>query len=228
MELNKRIVVFDFCETLVDLQSADNFIDFVIEKENYKKYRFLNTLKDILTNLRLLAIVSKLFPKLNLSKKLKLYQIKGVSKTAIDALAIQYFNEVLVHHKINPLHELLSKHIVNVDHILIVSGGYAPYIKYFTEIYKLQYSFATEIEFQNNRATGKFSGKDCLFNQKLVLIEAYIKANRILFDESIAYSDSITDLPLLRWANKAYVVSKNKSQKWAKENGFNEIIWTYD
>jgi len=226
--MGKKLVVFDFCETLVDLQSADKFIDYVIEKEKYNKYRFLNTLTNIFTKLGFLAIVSKLFPKLNLSKRLRLYQIKGVSKMAIDALAIQYYNEVLKHHKIKHLHELLLKHIDNKDHILIVSGGYAPYIKYFSEFYKLQYSFATEIEFHNNRATGMFFGKDCLFNQKVVLIETYLKENKILFDESIAYSDSISDLPLLRWADKAYVVSKRKSQEWAKANGFNEIIWQND
>jgi HAD superfamily phosphoserine phosphatase-like hydrolase len=228
MDLNKRIVVFDFCETLVDFQSADKFIDFIIAKENYKKYVVLNTLTKILIKLRFLAIVSKFFPELNLSKRLKLYQIKGVSKIAIDALAIQYYNEVLIHHKIKHLHELLLKHIDNKDHILIVSGGYAPYIKYFSEIYKLQYSFATEIEFHNNRATGMFFGKDCLFSQKVVLMETYLKEIKILFEESIAYSDSITDLPLLRWADKAYVVSKGKSQEWAKANGFNEIIWQND
>ena len=226
--MSKKLVVFDFCETLVTFQTADKFIDYVLENENYKKYRWLNTFKNILTKLRFLAIVSKLFPKLNLSKRLKLYQIKGVSKIAIDALAIQYYNEVLIHHKIKHLHELLLKHIDNKDHILIVSGGYAPYIKYFSEIYKLQYSFATEIEFHNNSATGMFSGKDCLFNQKVVLIETYLRNNKMIFDESIAYSDSITDLPLLRWADKAMVVSKGKSQKWAKENNFKEIIWKYD
>jgi HAD superfamily phosphoserine phosphatase-like hydrolase len=226
--MSKKLVVFDFCETLVTFQTADKFVDFVIEKENYKKYSLLNIIKEVLTKLRLLAVVSILFPKLNLSKRLKLYQIKGVSRTTIDTLAIQYYNEILVQHKIIPLHELLLKHIDNQDHILIVSGGYAPYIKYFSEIYKLQYSFATEIEFHNNIATGMFFGKDCLFNQKIVLMETYLKKNKILFDESTAYSDSITDLPLLRWADKAYVISKDKSQKWAIENGFNEIIWKHD
>jgi HAD superfamily phosphoserine phosphatase-like hydrolase len=119
-------------------------------------------------------------------------------------------------------------HRDNKDHILIVSGGYAPYIKYFSEINKLHYSFATEIEFNNNKATGKFIGKDCLYAQKVLLLNQYLKENALDFDKSVAYSDSITDLPLLKWANKAYVVSKNTSQKWAKENGLNEIIWGND
>jgi HAD superfamily phosphoserine phosphatase-like hydrolase len=226
--MSKKLVVFDFCETLVTFQTADRFIDYILEKENYRKYSAIIKLTYILTKLRVLAIISKFFPELNLSKRLKLYQIKGISKNKIHSLAVSFYEEVLVHHKIKPLHELLLKHIDNQDHILIVSGGYAPYIKYFSEIYKLQYSFATEIEFHNNRATGMFFGKDCLFNQKVVLIERYLKNNKILFDDSIAYSDSITDLPLLRWADKAYVVSKSKSQKWAIQNGFNEIIWKHD
>lgn len=226
--MSRKLVVFDFCETLVTFQTADKFIDFVIEKANYTNFRGVGILTTILSKLRFLAVVSKLFPKFNLTKRLKLYQIKGVSKMTIDTLAIQYYNEILIHNKILPLHELLLKHIDNNDHILIVSGGYAPYIKHFSEKHKLQYAFATEIEFKNDKATGMFSGKDCLFNQKVVLIESYLTNNKIVFEESIAYSDGITDLPLLRWADKSFVVSKGKSQKWALENGYGEIIWKND
>ena len=118
MELNKRIVVFDFCETLVDIQSADKFIDYVIEKENYRKYAFINTIIFLLTRSRALALINKFFPKLNLSKRLKLYQIKGMSSTIINAIAIRYYNEILVHHKIVSIHELLLRHIANKDHVL--------------------------------------------------------------------------------------------------------------
>jgi HAD superfamily phosphoserine phosphatase-like hydrolase len=228
MELNKRIVVFDFCETLVDIQTADKFIDYVIEKENYRKYAVINSIIFLLTRSRALALINKFFPKLNLSKRLKLYQIKGISSAIINTLAIRYYNEILVHHKIVPIHELLLSHIANKDHVIIVSGGFAPYISYFSKVYQIQFSVATEIEFHKNKATGKFSGKDCLFDQKVILIEKYLKNNSILYDESVVYTDSIMDLPLLLWADTAYVVSYNKSQNWAVERGFKEIIWKHD
>jgi phosphoserine phosphatase len=44
------------------------------------------------------------------------------------------------------------------------------------------------------------------------------------FSNSIAYSDNSSDLPLLTWAKTGVVVSKNKSQNWAKENNLSEIV----
>ena len=76
----------------------------------------------------------------------------------------------------------------------------------------------------SEKLTGFFLGKDCLFQQKVVLIEKYIKDNHLKFSETIAYSDSKTDLPLLQWADEAIVVSKNESQAWASSYGFKEII----
>jgi HAD superfamily phosphoserine phosphatase-like hydrolase len=223
--MSKRLVIFDFCETLFDLQTADKFIDFVIENVKYRKYNFLTVLTNLLVKLRVFLIISILFPGANLLKRLKLYQLRGISQTTIQTLAIRYYEEILVHRKISILHEVLRKHIVSQDHILVVSGGYSPYVKYFSEVYKIQHFFATEIEFHNCRATGKFNGSDCLNNQKVRLIEAYLKNYTLFFDETIAYSDSISDLPLLCWADQAYVVSKNISQKWSREYGFNEIVW---
>jgi phosphoserine phosphatase len=45
------------------------------------------------------------------------------------------------------------------------------------------------------------------------------------YNESIAYSDSTSDLPLLLLAGKGVVVSRGKSQPWIKQYGFKEIIW---
>ncbi len=223
--MNRNFVVFDFCETLITFQTADRFVDFIIECEGYNKYRGLRKLTTWMVKFKLLAIIAKLYPELNLSKRLKLYQIKGLSRDFIKKYAEKYYYEILIKNRIDVLSELLINHKKNGDHILIVSGGYAPYIKYFSELHGVNSYFATEIEFVDEKVSGKFLGKDCLYQQKVKLIDFYIKRNKIEFDESIAYSDSITDLPLLKWANSAYVVSKGQSQKWAKEYGFNEIVW---
>jgi HAD superfamily hydrolase (TIGR01490 family) len=220
----RKLVIFDFCETLVDFQTADKFIDYVNDIGKNNRYKSLNTLTYILQKLRILALFNKFSPKFNLSKRLKLFQIKGVSKNVIDGLAIRFCDELLMNNLIEPLYNLLLEHSLKNDHILIVSGGYSPYIKYFALKFNIQYSIATEIEYENGLATGRIFGKDCLYDEKLVLIEDYIKNNNIIYDESVVYSDSITDLPIFHWADKAYVVSKGNSQKWASKYGFNEII----
>lgn len=220
-----KFVVFDFCETLISFQTADRFVDFIIKNENYQKHKGLRILNSLMTKFRLIAVIRKLFPQLNFSKRLKLLQIRGISVDILENYAIRFYEEVLMKNKIDVLYNLLRSHKENGDHILIVSGGYGPYIKYFAQVHGINFYFATEIACVNNKVTGKFLNKDCLFGQKVVLIDSYLKRNSLKFDESIVYSDSITDLPLLQWADNAYVVSRDQSQKWVKEYGFNEIVW---
>lgn len=219
-----QLVVFDFCETLVNFQSADRFVDYIIEKENYRKYRWLFQLNRILTRLRVMAVLSKIWPELNPSKRLKLLQIKGVSEEKIEKYAREFYDEKVMPNLIKPLYQLMQNHVSSGDHVLVISGGYAPYIKVFSEKHQIKAYFATEMALAAGKLTGKFAGKDCLYGQKTVLLEEYLKHNTINFTRKIAYSDSSSDLPLLQWADEAFVISKAQSQPWAKTYGFKEII----
>ena len=219
-----NLIVFDFCETLVHFQTADRFVDFIIEKEKYRKYRWIGFLARLLYRLRIIILVNKLLPKFNPMKRLKLMQLRGITETRMNVLATEFYQTEINSNMISPLYELLLKHREQNDYIIIISGGYAPYIKLFTEEHKLNEYFATEIEVANQKLTGFFSGKDCLYDQKVVLLNQFLKENNIQYTSSIAYSDSSSDLPLLQWADEGVVISKNKSQAWASQYGFQEII----
>ncbi len=219
-----RLVVFDFCETLVNFQSADRFVDFIIEKEKYHKYRWIDFMKKIFTKTRILAVANKMFPNLNPSKRLKLLQIKGISNEKVTIYAHEFYEEHLLPNFIPPIYELLQSHLKNNDHVLVISGGYSPYIKLFSEKHHIKAYFATEMEHDMQKLTGRFSGKDCLYGQKVILLEKYLKENDVDYNKSIVYSDSPSDLPLLKWADEGIVISRKKSQSWAKINGLNEII----
>jgi phosphoserine phosphatase len=96
----KNLVIFDFCETLVDLQTADFFVDYIIKKEKYYQYLWLKKIDFFLKKSRILAVINKCFPKFNFSKRLKLYQIKGVSQEKVNQLAQDYYEEILMNNLI--------------------------------------------------------------------------------------------------------------------------------
>jgi len=219
-----NFVIFDFCETLVRFQTADRFVDFVIQKENHRKYQWIDFVSRMLYRLKIITIINKVFPKLNPSKRLKLFQIRGIKTATLEALAEAYYIQEIMPNLILPIYELLQQHIIQNDYIIIISGGYSPYIKLFTEQYHLKKYFATEIGITSEKVSGFFLGKDCLYEQKVVLLNKYVRENNIVFNKSIAYSDSISDLPLLQWADEAFVISKEHSQTWASTYGFKEII----
>ena len=219
-----QLVIFDFCETLVNFQSGDRFVDFIIEKENYRKYKWVDYLNKILSKTRVLAVVGKFSPELNPSKRMKLFQIKGISNEKVNQYAAEFYEQKIMPNLIAPIYELLQSHLKNGDHVLVSSGGYAPYIKIFSEKHGVKNYFATEMAHDAMQLTGKFFGKDCLYEQKVVLLENYLKQNQIGYSKSIVYSDSPSDLPLLKWADEGIVISKNKSQPWAANHGLKEII----
>ena len=219
-----QLVIFDFCETLVSFQSADSFVDYIIEKEKYRKYKWIHYLDKILSKFRVLAVVNKLFPELNPSKRLKLLQIKGISNGKISKYALAFYKEKVMDNLIPTLYEQLQLHLSNNDHVLIISGGYAPYLKIFAEQHQAKGYFATEMADDGKKLTGLFLGKDCLYGQKVVLLEKYLNAHHLVYSKSIVYSDSSSDLPLLEWADEGIVVSKNKSQSWAQRHKLKEII----
>lgn len=219
-----QLVIFDFCETLVNFQSADRFVDFIIEKEKYHKYKWLDAVDNFLTKTRILAVANKILPELNPSKRFKLLQVKGISNEKVSQYAEAFYEERVMPNIIVPIYELLKLHMKNGDYVLVISGGYAPYIKVFSERHNLKGFFATEMAHDTQNLTGLFSGKDCLYGQKVVLVEKYLNENSVDYTKSIVYSDSPSDLPLLKWADEGIVISKHKSQPWAAINGLKEII----
>ena len=82
---------------------------------------------------------------------------------------------------------------------------------------------SSQIEFKNGVCTGLIKGLDCMRNNKVVLLNNKYKRTDFF---SVAYSDSITDLPFLKWVDEGWVVSKYKSQLWPKKYALKEIIWT--
>lgn len=219
-----QLAIFDFCETLVNFQSADRFVDYIIEKEHYHRYRWVSAIEKLLRKTRVLAVAGKFYPELNPSKRLKLLQIKGLSNEKIARYAQDFYAEKVMPNLIDPIYKLLQQHLNNNDYVMVISGGYGPYIKVFSEAHQIKAYFATEMAHDTQKITGMFSGKDCLYGQKVVLLEQYLKEHPVQYERSIVYSDSASDLPLLKWADEGVVISRGKSQSWAASNGLKEII----
>ncbi|MFN4083090.1 MAG: HAD family hydrolase [Bacteroidia bacterium] len=227
MKLKNKIAIFDFCETLTNFQTADRFVNFILKDNNCNNSVWVNTLNRliyIMTLLRVFAILNIIAPRLNLSKRILLLKLRGVSKEVIHAKAIDYLEKVINPRINRNILERLREYKRNGYLVFISSGGYEPYLNLFSKQEGIDKLFCTQIEFIKGKATGFIKGKDCMFINKVTLLEEYLKANKITFEDSVVYSDSFSDLPLLKWANSAYVISYNNSRSWVVKGGFNEII----
>ena len=217
-----NLVVFDFCETLVPYQSADAFVNYVLENNVESKDK-RNWFDPFLNSKVVIVFFNKFFPTFNFSKRKVLAQLKGIEQNQVEKLALDY-SEKLGTTFIPEMMEKFHYHKSIGDEIIIISGGYEVYLKYFAKKFGFNACYATKIKFNNNSCTGVFDGNDCMFGQKVQYAAEYKMAMKIQPEQTIVYTDSESDIKLMQWADEGIVVSKSP-QRWANKFNFKEIIW---
>ena len=161
----------------------------------------------------------------SINKRIKLYQIKYFSDVEIDRMALKYYLTEIKPNLIVATMKELDK-LRQDDYIIcIVSGGYDVYLKFFAEEFKIDKLLCTKVEFKNGKCTGKIYGNDCMMEEKTRQMNNAFPPDR--FCSSVSFSDSPSDIPMMKWTDEAYVVL-NKYRavpQWVTKNKFNVLLW---
>jgi HAD superfamily phosphoserine phosphatase-like hydrolase len=207
-----KLIVYDFCGTIVDIQTADRFVLFCLRKKLLKKCCFY-----------LLKITQHLLNRVHLfhlNKASFLRLLRGISKKQLEKDA-KLFAEILVRkHLRYEIHDFINNNTSSTCVSYIVSAGYSLYIKNVSEYLGIDGFCASDIQFDDlGRCRGSYLN-DYYFEGKIKAIEKilglYPFINRI-----VALGDSITDIPILEMANEAIVVHPSKKLKnIAREKGW--------
>lgn len=222
-----KLVVFDFCETIVSKQTANNFINYISSENKTKWSIFISKLEYFLTKTRFFAIVDRIYPKLNLSKKTNLFKIRGINEQDLKTYAKKYYKEFIVENYNQVIIDAMKMYLSQNDTLVVIaSGGYNPYLEIFCKEFNIHHLFSSKIECKNLKVTGFNKGEDCMFEEKVKQLNAFIEINKLTFGNKIVYSDSVSDLPLFKWGDISHVISYNKSQNWPLKYNYNEIIIT--
>lgn len=223
--MSRKWVVFDFCETLVNIQSADAFIDFATQYERQLWRRFWRIIISIFEQLKVFALAQKLFPKYNLEKRMRIFLLRGLLVEALERRAQEFAETVLSQYENQALMDRLKGHQNQGDIIEISSGGLHVYLKYWAKKYGIDLVDATHLGVQKDRVTGFIRGTDCMYEEKVRRLNHMLKCTKSregLF--RVVYSDSFTDLPLFQWADEAWVISYEKKRNWVHNYNFKELV----
>lgn len=209
-----NIAIFDFCETLVNFQTADRFCRFVLEKKSKKRIILFD---QFLNRFKIYALFTRLGVK-NFQKRFLLFGLKSLKVSEIETIAKEFL-KVEIEPRLNlEVYTLFKKHLKYGDFVIINSGGYEPYIKAFSEKYQVNKFYATQLGFKGNYLTGMIHGVDCLGTEKVrrMTNDGFSKQAN---DEVYVYSDSATDMPIFNLATKKYaVISRAQIPQWATNN----------
>jgi len=207
MQNKKILAIFDFCDTLIGMQTANRFV--TLGYENNKRF-------DTVANEFVRVILKKsrlLFG--HRHKKWQLKQLKGLSIETMQMIAKNYVEKELLPKENKKVVERLQWH-KNQGHIIaIVSGGFSEYIKFYAKKYDIEYVIATDLEVVNNIYTGKINGIDCMGINKIEKLRNTLNIEEYSLKDSYAYSDHISDIPLLSFVGNGVVVDFGQDIKWA-------------
>lgn len=223
---NDRVALFDFCETIVSFQTADAFVDYVRNRIESRKMRFLENVRELMIRFKISVYLERFLQLLvgynGINKKLKLLQLAGLSEEELIVYAQDFYENEIKSNLITDVYEIVKSYIDKGYLVGLVSGGYDVYLKYFVEENELDFLISSQIEICNGKCTGRMKGIDCMAENKPKLLNSFFLRKP---DFSIAYSDSISDVPFLNWASEGVVVSQNLHQDWISNYNFKELIW---
>lgn len=226
IDSNDTLVLYDFCGTIVDVQTPNEYVRYVKRRLNIK-IGFVEYFRIFLNKIGFIKRYNYIFPKIAVNKSLLLYQIRGIEYDVLDTLARDYYYEMVKPHIIPQVLDTMEFHRKNGATLSIISAGYEIYLKYFAQEFSIPIVIASEYEYKNDIFTGRVKGRDNYGKEKLEkVIKYWGKDNLKLYKNIVGYTDSLSDLPLLEICNeKVFINHGNKVEEWMSKEGTKVICY---
>lgn len=196
--MQKKVAIFDIDKTIIRKDSMFLFVWYGIQKRP-------------LTILNLIRIVLN-----TVLYKLRLIDVEKVKASYFHAICFleeadleDFYDSVLVKNIYRAaLKELKEKKEAGY-HVLLVSASPHAYIKYFKKLPYVDEIIGTELMRKNGRYTNIINGSNCKGEEKSVRINRYLKdaGFQIDYENSCAYSDSLTDLPVFQLVKNRFTIN---------------------
>jgi len=211
--MKKNLLILDFCETLVKIQTADDFIKF-IAKKNLFRYLFLVTIYFLFFT-KIITAINYIF-NVNIKRKdLITFSLFNLKEHKLIIYGKQYSNNNLIKLSkesiVRKVNDFIDKK--NPDLIFIITGGYSYYISSFLENKNIKYDLIISSILNLSDRKKVYGGLkiDCMGNEKVNLLKE--KINIFDYNISLFTDDEVSDLPLINISNEVYVVKKEIIKK---------------
>ena len=149
--------------------------------------------------------------------------IKGLSREKVNIFVDEFIQK-----KIKNLTDSLTRKLLDeaksANKVLIASGSHDFLVRRIANFFGINSSIGTPVEIKNDIFSGKLSGEPTFAQGKVRAVEKWCSQNNQKIKESIFYSDSINDLPMLEACGLPIVVDPDeKLKKISKERAYKII-----
>lgn len=139
------------------------------------------------------------------------HYLKGWSLATLETQSQGFNNEILPSMLLEEGLNALKHYQKQGYYCVLVSASPELYLKYWVEKYGFDGLIGTQLAFDNGILTGKLQGKNCFGEEKVKRIEAEFGIE--CWKNSVAYSDSKVDLPMLIQAEQGFLLVNQQFQK---------------
>lgn len=105
---------------------------------------------------------------------------------------------------------LIEHHKKKGDTLVIITATNSFITKPIADAFGIEYLIATEAEIIDGKYTTKIAGTPCFKEGKVTRLNEWLKSNNYNMKDSVFYSDSHNDLPLLELASTAVAVDPDE------------------
>ncbi len=190
-----KLIIFDFCETLTVRQTSNRYLLAILKNKNSIRYYFCSYLL-------MLKVIKKYH------RNILMFFIKGC-KFDLD-IAKNYHSDLTKNRLNKKTVKLLNEYVADETcQTMILSAGFTEYINLFSNAFKVDHTIACSLEQKLGSYTGSYTSSSCHGSHKLLELLSFLKTSSQHFEEVIFYTDCLSDLPCILFADKSYLVNEN-------------------
>jgi len=168
-------------------------------------------------------------PRIRVKQAMMRWSMVGETRSYMESLADD-FAETEVANGLRPgAVRALEQHRKNGDIIIIASAAVDLIVRPIAKRLNIQYWVATEMKWQEGKLAFNFASKNCYGPEKLERVKQLFAQNSLMKRNHTIitmYSDSYSDIDILRFCDKGVAVNADRKLiKASKLEGFDVIDW---
>ena len=199
----KKLAIFDIDGTLIDCDSMFKLMIYTFK--NVPQYRIKCAIFFVKLITYCIGIID--------TKQIKEEAFRCLNY--LDEEEIKNFTEGLIqHYLLEEAYNMMKDLKKDGYMIVLISASPICYMKYFKQLEEVDEVLGTVMKKRGSRYTNKIIGENCKGKEKVRRIEEWINERNLKINlfETRAFSDSMSDIPILEWANKGYIVNNRKAR----------------